>query len=425
MGRVILYKKLSKGIFLLLFLFCKTLTAQYTMLPTSIAKAKLEEKSRLERMIASNLQLPLADSAELQWQSAFWAMEFMQYKPAFVLKKVKMALDSFSNYSDDFKNALLQLVYANYAQEYIKDIEKIIERPLAPKQFAVCSEYLLRNNKSNFKKIKSLLTKNYAAQQDNAILNALSLKLTEQFDKRYSIDFLKSLLKNEFLPNQTVVISLQNKNRDYPGIALIRKPDGELLIVNDTVFYVAQLARSTNNLPYYISNGNSPQGLYRINGTASSTNSHIGPTSNLQLCMPFECAVQDFFDTPIADSLWNNDIYNTLFPISLQKKYHLPIQESAIAGKAGRTEIIAHGTTVNINYYKNKPYYGLTPTMGCIATKEIWDYKNGQRVYSDQQKLTDAFLSTGRTKGYLFLINIKDSPEHITLNDFYKIINSK
>ncbi len=425
MSVVTLYKKLSKGVFLLLFLFCKILPAQNVALPLNIAKAKLEEKSRLERMIAGNLQLPLIDSTELQWQSAFWAMEFMQYKPVFAVKKIKKALDSFSNYSDDFKNSLLQLVYANYAQECIKNIEKIIQKPLTPKQFAICSEYLLRHNKSYSKQIKSLIAKNYTAQQDHAIIKALSIKLTDQFDKRYVVDFLNALQKNEFLPNQTVVLSLQNKNRDYHGIVLIRKPDGQLVMVNDTVFYVDQLARSTNNLPYYISNGNSPQGIYRINGTASSSNSHIGPTSNLQLCMPFECAAQDFFDGTIADTIWNDDLYNTLFPVSLQKKHHYPIYESAMAGKAGRTEIIAHGTTVNIDYYKNKSYYGFTPTMGCMATKEIWDYKNGQRLYSDQQKLTDAFLSTGRTKGYLFLINIKGTPEHITLNDYFIIINSK
>jgi hypothetical protein len=277
----------------------------------------------------------------------------------------------------------------------------------------VCSAYLLRNNKSYLKKIQILINKNYLSQQTHPIITALSIQLNEQFNQQYAIDFLKALDKNEFLPNQTVIISLQNKNRDYHGIALIRKPDGELLMLNDTIFYVAQLARSTNSLPYYISNGNSPQGIYRINGTASSSNSHIGPTSNLQLCMPFECDAQDFFDTTITDTIWTDDTY------------HYPVQESAVAGKAGRTEIIAHGTTVDINYYKQKPYYGFTPTMGCIATKEFWNYKNGQRVYSDQQKLTDAFLSTGQTKGYLFLINIKDYPENITLSDYKKMINSK
>lgn len=57
---------------------------------------------------------------------------------------------------------------------------------------------------------------------------------------------------------------------------------------------IPQLARSISNLPYYLTNGNTPQGLYRITGTDISENKWIGPTTNIQMVMPFEIIISFF-----------------------------------------------------------------------------------------------------------------------------------
>src|SRR5678815_3731317 len=73
----------------------------------------------------------------------------------------------------------------------------------------------------------------------------------------------EELLNNEFLPGQTVLYSIQRKNRDYPGLVIIRQKSGSYISDSSgNVFNVPQLARSITNLPFYLTNGNTPQGIF-------------------------------------------------------------------------------------------------------------------------------------------------------------------
>ena len=150
-----------------------------------------------------------------------------------------------------------------------------------------------------------------------------------------------------------------------------------------------------------------------MHGFDVSMSSFIGPTANIQLSMPVECSMQKFFsDSTISDTVWNIDYYKKLIPTEL--KNYLPLYYSYYAGLAGRTEIIAHGTTIDPNFYINKLYFPLTPSQGCLCTKEIW---NGKRLESDQQKLVNALLKAGGANGYCVVIELDDRPSPVTLND--------
>jgi hypothetical protein len=91
--------------------------------------------------------------------------------------------------------------------------------------------------------------------------------------------------------------------------------------------------------------------------------------------------------------------------------------ESFYAGKAGRTEIIAHGTTIDPGYFKGMPFYPLTPTQGCLSTKEIWSETTGRILESDQQKLSNAISKAGGPSGYAIVINLDDREEPVSIND--------
>jgi hypothetical protein len=412
----------SKGIFLLLFICANFCIAQTIQLDAKVLKAKQGEKERLLNNINEAFKQPIEDSTYLQYESAFWAIMYLEHKPKVALPKLKNALKNFTKYDNDFQNALLEVVYSQYPKELEKEIEILInDTSITPKQFAVCGEYLLKANKNNVTVLKkNILKRNKYGF--NEFINSLEIKINHNPNNYWHKEVLSSLLNNTFLKDKSVLISLQNKNRNFPGIAIIRKANGDLLKLNDSIFYVQQLTRSITNLPYYISNGNSPQGIFRIDGFGISKNSHIGPTENFQLCMPYECNVKDFFDEPILDTIWNDDIFNSLIPEEINKYYHYPLHESQIAGKLGRYEIISHGSTVNPFFYKGKPYAGFTPTMGCLQAKEVWDYTTGKRMYSDQQKLIDAYKSIGAEKGYLIVLDIIDTNRAVTINDFKALI---
>jgi hypothetical protein len=183
------------------------------------------------------------------------------------------------------------------------------------------------------------------------------------------------LLGDTFLTGEMVVYSFQRKNRNFPGLAMVRDKDGKFIKdVNGKYFSVPQLARSCTNMPGYLTNGNTPQGLFKIFSFAVSQGSFIGPTTNIQMVLPYE------HSTDVNDSVTQSfgENYKLLLPLSWRNYY--PVYESWYAGKAGRTEIIAHGTTVNLAYYVKQPYYPLTPTQGCLCTKEIWSAVDGKRI---------------------------------------------
>ena len=95
---------------------------------------------------------------------------------------------------------------------------------------------------------------------------------------------------------------------------------------------------------------------------------------------------------------------------------------SYYAGKAGRTEIISHGTTVDPEYYKGKTYFPITPTQGCLCTKELWSASNGSRVYSDQQKLINAIQQASGPDGYCVVIELDDKRQPVNINEVLPFI---
>jgi hypothetical protein len=235
-------------------------------------------------------------------------------------------------------------------------------------------------------------------------------------------EVLKEVLNKSFLPHQIVMYSFQRKNRDYPGMVLIRNAEGNF--VKDSsgnIFHLPQLARSISNLPGYFQNGNTPQGIFKMYGFAVSMSNFIGPTANVQMGMPVELTIQKFFDdSTILDSAWTMDWYQKLIPKKLRN--YLPLYGSYYAGLAGRSEIIAHGTTIDPNFYSGKPYYPLTPTQGCLCTKEIWD---GKRLESDQQKLVNGLLKAGGANGYCVVIEIDDKHAPVTIKDLLPYLTGK
>lgn len=409
-------------VFSLLFFCIQQLFAQYdvplyTSYTTEAARTKMNERL-IKNSITKNFSLPLTDSTEENWQDAFDAMEVMNYHSAFVESKVHDAFDSIGVRSVPFQRALMELAYTNYPGKFIMQTNVLLEETTDPKIFAICAEYLMQHKKSDIEKkilSKKLLEKFTDTAYKNPVLFMLSTRLASTEVNTQSVhEVLKEVLNKNFLPHQIVMYSFQRKNRDYPGMVLIRNADGNF--VRDStgnIFHIPQLARSISNLPGYLRNGNTPQGIFKMYGFGVSMSNFIGPTANVQMGMPVELTIQKFFDdSTILDSTWTINWYQKLIPKKLQN--YLPLYSSYYSGVAGRSEIIAHGTTIDPNYYSGKPYYPLTPTQGCLCTKEIWD---GKRLESDQQKLVNGLLKAGGANGYCVVLEIDDKQAAVTIKD--------
>jgi len=410
----------------LLFFACDLITAQ-TVDAVYSKDTRADNKTKLYRNIQNNaiiknLSLPLTDSSEENWMDAFWGMELIRYKNPWADSRIYTAFDSIEKRSISFKRALLELLFTNYSFEFTKQVTQIMYSAENDKIFAMCAEYLIKAKPELKSAVAAILIKKLALNKDGAILNQLDFRMNDVPGKNRLPD-IKALLHHPFFKNATIVFSFQRSNRNYPGLVAVRDSVGDFVKdLYGNFFSVPQLARSITNLPGYLTNGNTPQGIYRMFGTDVSRSNFIGPTPNIQLTMPFETSLQHFMnDSSITDTIWTNDWYKKLLPESWKNYY--PIFGSFYAGRAGRTEIISHGTTINPDYYSGQPYYPLTPSLGCLCTKEIWDEADGRRILSDQQKLVSALLKAGGANGYVIVIELNDEQRPVEINDLQALLS--
>jgi len=384
-------------------------------------REKFFDKS-INQTIIQSLLLPLNDSTEKKYISAFWAMELIQYRNETADVAIKNSLSDFNRRSSNFQRALLEVIYSLYQNELNNEILQLIPSLNNPKLFAMCIHYLKSDTDIEIlKKLTLDFALKFSPAVESPIITFLKYDLNSGFQRNANLPPLKDLLKKDFGPDKVIIYSLQRLNRDYPGLLVIKKPDGKFLRdESGEIFSILQLARAITDLPGYITNGNTPEGILSIQGEDVSKNLFIGSSPNIQLVLPFEVNTKIYFHKEVNDKIWAEEYYRKLLPDSW--KEYMPIYEAYYAGKAGRNEIIAHGTTIDPEFYKNKPYYPFTPSLGCLTTKEIWSGENGKLVESGQIKLMNAISSSEFEKGYFVVVNIDDQHLPVTLDEIKDII---
>lgn len=388
----------------------------YTSYTTRSERQKLYARL-VDNTIKRNLSIPLSDSTEDRWMDAFDGIQLLVYKNNFIKDKLGEAIDQVSRRSKDFQEALVETLYAVYPKDFSRNLSVLLTTTASFKLFALCAEYLMANelDETSLAQINLVMQQRFDTLQSDPSFIMLQHRLTSyKHPDTLSNDNLHVLLSRQFLPGKTVMFSFQRKNRNYPGLAIVRDPAGNFISDSmGVLFSVPQLARSINNLPVYMKGGNTPQGIFLMYGFGVSMSKFIGPSANIQMGMPVEMGISRFMaDLSILDTNWNLNYYERLIPYSLRN--YFPLYESYYAGAAGRNEIIAHGTAIDPQYYVGQPYYPMTPSMGCLCTRELWD---GKRLASDQQQLVNALLQAGGGDGYCVVIELDDKMAPVKLSD--------
>ncbi len=412
-------KKISKLIFVCVLIFCAAQKPSAQNKSNYFKDALKENREKFYKKIVSginkNLSLPFTTENEDQLSSAFYSIGLVKYKSAFVDNKIDTAVKTILYRSIDYQKALVNLINSDYPKKYEANIFALFKNTTDAKLMAMAANYILPTATPLQLKTMQLQTTSQLAQSnDNAILYELNEQL-KNHNKNIVTPSIKTFFTKNYLPGQVLVFSFQRKDRNYPGLVIVRDTTGNFIKNEESNYFsVGQLARSASNMPGYITNGNTPQGFFKMNGFDTSNSFFIGPTTNIQLSMPHE--YHPFVvDNKLIDTTWSLQQYKDLLPTNF-KNYH-PIYGTFYAGKAGRTEIIAHGTTIDTSFYTNQSYAPYTPSAGCLCTKEIWNNKTGLLQTSDQLLLTQAIKKAGGPYGYLIVVELDDKKRAVTLSD--------
>lgn len=413
---------------ILLSIVCQPLFAQtsrdtiYSGFVLNQRRASFKEHLQIN-VLDKNMTQNLDSNSEASFRESCGAVaQFMVQSPA-IEKGFAQLFDKYQQLDYSTKRVFLEAVYASYPKAYEREMSSLLITESIPKLFAMQAVYLYRlnpNPKTHYF-IETYLFNRFPDQKQQPILTELKKYITVHNQQLHNhIPNLKDLFAHQKMIGIKIIYSFQRWNRDYPGIAVLQNADGSFQRdANGKILMIEQLARAGSNLPYFLTNGNTPQGIFSITGTEVSHSLFIGPTPNFQMLMPYE-ADTAFWHTPYdngKDSLSN---YKNLLPESWRN--YAPITESYYAGKIGRSEILSHGTTIDPEYFKGKTFYPLTPTQGCLCAKEIWNPATGRLDQSEQFKLLNGFLLTPSTTGYLMVINLDNQQKAVNKKEIQLLL---
>jgi len=310
-------------------------------------------------------------------------------------------LESPNLVSPDILEKALEIAYGFYPEQFYEKIILLKSYNISGKSKAIVYLYCYKKEpdlENSFKNIP-LVTKSKTYLQES----------TQIIDPP-----LVDLFKHPFGKSNWVIFSIQTRSREYPGILVVRKPNGKFLRDGSgSIFHFAQLGRAVTNLPYFFISGHTPSGIYKISGKAISKTSTIGKTPALVLEMPVEISKAEFLG---SNGKWSPEDILNLFPETWKVK---EVLESYEAGSFGRTGIWMHGSTVNPKEFKGTSFFPLTPAFGCLISYEFWD-KKFNNLYSSQTAFWDA-IQNEKPNGYLIVVN-RDLKRGILLEDIIEDI---
>lgn len=373
----------------------------------------VNDRTRIRTAAAQALAAPrdgvaLREFAQALRLVAHYRAEIDSARPALLA-----ALPALDDQPADIQRPLLTAAYTLYAVDAAPLLRPLLPRLATAREFAIAAYALMQTRQpADLALIQSQLAQR---DRDEPRLQALALAVAAaQGLPQTARPPLADLLA--IRPGHPVVFSFQRPGRQQMGLALVRQADGRFVRRPDGgLFNIEQLALSSSGLPGTITLGNTPQGLFTIQGAGrAASNIWIGPTPYLHTKVPGEASVAEYEQRAPGptEPAWSLDRYRSLLPASWRD--YAPLQEAWLAGRAGRDEMLMHGSTIDPRYYAGSRYYPGTPSDGCLVAMEYWS-PDGVMVHSDQIALLQAFTEQGRDRGYMVLIELDAAPTPVSL----------
>lgn len=229
---------------------------------------------------------------------------------------------------------------------------------------------------------------------------------------------LKDLLNWTIAPNQLHLYVICQPDRYVLCQTVLKDRTGQFVRNrNGQLWSVPLLLRSLHNLSWNFVRGQTPQGIYRIEGEVPQPDDEFfrayGQFPLVNLFVPFEPGVKQFI--PGKPGTFNGSItaYQDLLPPSWRN--HWSLQQSYWAGKAGRSEFRVHGSGESPDFFsgkdRNPATYNWNPTIGCLSALELYD-ERGQLVTADMPKILGALEQVGgkNFSGYLVVVEAPAPP---------------
>ena len=163
-------------------------------------KRNILYRNLVQNTITKNLSLPLSFDTEENWIDAFWAIELLRYQSPWINGRINTAIDSIEKRSPIFQRALLELVFSSYPNQYIKQVNALLNSCEDAKVFAMGVAYRMQNNLSPFpnNQLENKITQLIKTKKDEAIIQQLMYRIHPPSIGKNSFP-ISAILDPEFL----------------------------------------------------------------------------------------------------------------------------------------------------------------------------------------------------------------------------------
>jgi type II secretory pathway pseudopilin PulG len=413
------------------------------------ASARLyQHQSRRAQMRPENFDLaryPILDANESYWISLLWDTGIVEPQTDYVAKTLGdiLALTTTPNLSESQSrvvHATMQVgtqLYASNPTLYapIKDaFLQTIDRSLDPEWVAMALSGLGRGGLKarELAEFRDIIKQRFPRWSQNVYLYT-TLREIEDLETPTPTPPLADLLNWTAVPGQFQLYAICQQNRQVLCQAVIKDRNGEFVRENGKLWSVPLLLRSLHHLSWNFTRGQTPQGIYRVEGTVPQPDTDYfrayGQFPLVKLFVPFEGGVKEFLPGRKGSFRENIQSYQALLPPSWQN--YFPMQQAYWAGMSGRSLFRIHGSGEAATYFPgNRPQLEnntWSPTIGCLSALELYDDR-GNLSQADMPKIlrTLTTLGGGNLSGYLIVVEVPgDAKNPIALETIQAAIASQ
>lgn len=398
--------------------------------PQATSSARVLQRQKQERQIRpENYDLErfaVNANTENHWRHLLWTTAVIEPRETFVAEALNQILmmtvrPGLSNSQvrtvDQAMKVGTQLYlsdpnfYGSLGQRFVD----IVEQSRDPEWVAVALSTLVKGKVSitELTRLSELAKSRFPGWSTNVYLQTTLQEIADTADSQ-SLPPLKDLLEWEIAPRQLHLYVLCRSDRRVLCRTVLKDRNGQFVRQQDELWSVPLLLESIHSLGWNFTRGQTPQGIFRIEGTVPQPDDEFfrayGQFPLVNLYVPFEAGAKQFlhqrsgaFSGSLAD-------YQAMLPTSWQG--YRPIQQSFWAGKAGRGLFRIHGSGEAVDFFRGKDKavpesYNWNPTIGCLSARELYNEK-GQLIHADMPKILKTLRMVGGNNftGYLIVVDV-------------------
>lgn len=406
---------------------------------TVVARADQVQK-QVRQVRPENYDLrrfPITPANEQHWRNILWTTAVVEPQEPFVASTITqiLGLTSRSGLSQSQMrtiDAAMQVgtqlylsnasLYANIGQQF----EQIIDRSPDPQWVAMALSGLAKNGRSSadIARLSTRVKQRFPKWSQNPYLFTTLHQIAESKNPPATPP-LQDLLNWTIAPKQLHLYVICQRDRGVLCQAMLKDRQGNFVRQNGRIWSTPLLLRSIHGLGWNFVRGQTPQGIYRIEGIVPQPDDLFfrayGRFSLVNLYVPFESGARQFL--PGRNGKFTGDLntYRTLLPPSWRN--YFPIQQSYWAGKIGRSEFRIHGSGESPDFFQGKERfaqesYDWNPTIGCLSALELYDQTGTLRQAHMPEILKMLRMVGGNNfAGYMVVVEVPGNPgESISLS---------